>query len=67
MKRNRLQLQNDSEDEETFLSDDEVEELQRDLAAYTGRRNGGRSERVLQNNIVRSPCLLLIFICLTRS
>jgi hypothetical protein len=61
MKRNRLELQPDSDDEENILSDDEYEELKKDLAAYTGRRNGGRSERVLQNNIVRAIEICAIY------
>lgn len=57
MKRNRLQMQSDSDDEEVVLSDDEMEELQKDAAAYVGTRYGGRSEKVLQNNIVRKKRL----------
>jgi len=54
MKRNRLQMQSESDDDEVVLSDDEYEELAKDAAAYTGTRYGGRSEKVLQNNIVRT-------------
>lgn len=53
MKRSRLNLQPESDDEEVILSDDEYEELKKDAAALTGTRYGGRSEKVLQNNTVR--------------
>jgi hypothetical protein len=55
MKRNRLQMLGDDDDDDVMLSDDDIEELKKDAAAYVGTRYGGRSEVVLQNNIVRKP------------
>jgi len=53
MKRNRLQMQSDSDDDDVVMSDDEMEELEKDAAAFAGTRYGGRSDKVLQNNVVR--------------
>lgn len=52
MRRSRLPVEQESDDDEVILSDDEYEELKKDAAALTGTRYGGRSEKVLQNNVV---------------
>lgn len=55
MKRSRLQVTpavEESDDEQVMFSDDEYEELKKDAAALAGTRYGGRSEKVLQNNVV---------------
>lgn len=57
MKRSRLPVQEESDDDDIVLSEDEYEELKKDAAALTGTRYGGRSERVLQNNVVRMASL----------
>lgn len=53
MKRTRFEMQGDDDEDEIMLSDDEIEELEKDAAAYSGTRYGGRSEVALQNNVVR--------------
>lgn len=55
MKRSFSEVHSDSDDDEQLvMSAEELAELRKDAEAYAGvRRNGGRSERLIQNNIVR--------------